>query len=215
MSVEPVARKIILKIDVGKAQVGISNLNVLELKTHRITIRTRRYKNRNITQHRLALSPHPKRTTQKTSFATTSTQQSSISPTTCQILSTNGSGPRYQQHLRYPSDVWQQQMEKVTFITYSNTHLYQKPNPVWEPDHTTNFTTQFKPIPRIDDYNPTYIDLDYGRDSHWDTETYNQNLIANCVAITKDGQPDCIPLSTYINLKCKNPCCVSQWALGN
>ena len=173
----------------------------------------------------------------------------------------------------YPSVVWQRQMEKATIITYNNTHLFQKPIPVWDPDYTNTFTTRFRPITLIDDYNPTYIDPDYGRDPYWDTELYNQDslqfqyvlddidhynrtihenppithnkktraLIENWqmndgtnhpvfpnplaethdsivepipqslldekqfqnVLITRDGEPDCIPLSTNINLKCK------------
>ena len=172
----------------------------------------------------------------------------------------------------YPSLVWQQQKEKALIITYNNTHLFQKPIPVWDPDYTTTFTTRFRPIPLVDDYNPTYIDPDCGRDPFWVTELYNQGLlqfqyviddndhynktvhenppithnkktralignwqmndgtnhpvfpnplgtenIENCaesipqsllderqflnVLITKNGEPDCIPLSTNINLK--------------
>ena len=174
----------------------------------------------------------------------------------------------------YPSVVWQQQMEKATIISYNNTHLFQKPIPVWNPDYATTFTTRFRPIPLIDDYNPTYIDPDYGRYLYWDTEIYNQDLLHiqyvlddieqynktvhenppsthtkktwalienwqmndgtnhpvfpnplgaenpeniaesipqslldekqfQNVLITKDGEPDCIPQSTNINLKCK------------
>ena len=125
----------------------------------------------------------------------------------------------------------------------------------------------------IDDYNPTFIDPDYGRDPYWDIEIYNQDLLQfqyvlddiahyqttvhesppithnkktraienwqmndgtthpvfpnplgienteTCpepipqsildekqfqnILITKEGEPDCIPLSTSINLKCK------------
>ena len=77
----------------------------------------------------------------------------------------------------YPSVVWQQQMEKATTITYNNTHLFKKLIPVWDTDYTTTFTTRFRPIPLIDDYNPTYIDPDYGRDSYWDTEINNQDLL--------------------------------------
>ena len=69
--VESVARKLTLKNDVGKAPVRIASLNVLGVTIHLITIQTRKYKNRNITQHGLAPSPHPRRTIQKTSFATT------------------------------------------------------------------------------------------------------------------------------------------------
>ena len=174
----------------------------------------------------------------------------------------------------YPSVVWQQQMEKANVITYNNTHLFQKPIPVWDPDYTTTFTTRFRPIPLIDDYNPTYIDPDYGRDPYWDIEIYNQDLLQfqyvlddiahyqttvhenppithnkktralienwqmndgtnhpvfpnplgtetneastepipqslldekqfQNILITKEGEPDCIPLSTSINLKYK------------
>ena len=174
----------------------------------------------------------------------------------------------------YPSVVWQQQMDKAITITYNNTNLFQKPIPVWDPDYTTTFTTRFRPIPLVDNYNPTYIDPDYGGDPYWDTEIYNQEqlqfqyvlddiehynrtvhenppithnkktraLVENWqmndvtnhpvfpnplgtethedvaqpipqslldekqfqnVLITRDGEPDCVPLSTNINLKCK------------
>ena len=65
-SVEPVARRITLKNDVGKAPVRNSSLSVLGLKIHRIAIQIRKKnKNRIITQHRQAPSPHPKWTIQK------------------------------------------------------------------------------------------------------------------------------------------------------
>ena len=67
-------------------------------------------------------------------------------------------------------------MEKVIIITYNNTHLFQKPIPVWDPDYTTTFTTRLRPILLVDDYSPTYIDPDYGRDPYWDTERFNQVL---------------------------------------
>ena len=165
-------------------------------------------------------------------------------------------------------------MDKAITITYTNTHVIQKPFPIWDLDYTTTFTTRFRPIPLIDYYNPTYIDPDYGRDPYWDTEIYNQDLLQfqyvlddiehynktvhenppfthnkktrvlieiwqmndgtnhpvvpnplgiknsektaesipqslldekqfQNVLITKDGEPDCIPLSTNTNLKCK------------
>ena len=165
-------------------------------------------------------------------------------------------------------------MEKATIITYNNTHLFQKPILVRDPDYTATLTIRFRPIPLVDNYNPTYIDPDYGRDPYWDTELYNQDLLQfqyvlddiehnvktayenppithnkktralienwqmndgtnhpvfrnplgtenteNCaepisqplldekqfqnILIIKDGEPDCIPLSTTINFKCK------------
>ena len=85
---------------------------------------------------------------------------------------------KYQHQLMgYPSVVWQQQMEKATIITYNNTYSFQKPIPVWGPDYTTTFTTRFRAISLVDDYNHTYIDQDYGRDPYWDTELYNQDML--------------------------------------
>ena len=49
LSVELVTRKITLKNDVDKAQVRISSLNVIGLKTHRTTVRTTKHKT--TTQH--------------------------------------------------------------------------------------------------------------------------------------------------------------------
>ena len=70
------------------------------------------------------------------------------------------------QLMGYPSVVWQQQMEKACIIAYNNTHLYQKQMPIWDIDHTTEYSTRFRPIPQIDSYNPHYIDPDYGRDPY-------------------------------------------------
>ena len=81
----------------------------------------------------------------------------------------------YQQQLMgYPSVVWQQQMEEKTLITYNSTHLYQKLIPNWDPRYTTNFTTRFRLILFIDEYNQTYINPDYGSGPSWDTEIYSQ-----------------------------------------
>ena len=56
--------------------------------------------------------------------------------------------------------------------------MFRKPIPVWVLDYTTTFTTpRLRPIPLVDDYNPTYIDPDYGSDPYWDTKLYNQDLL--------------------------------------
>ena len=77
----------------------------------------------------------------------------------------------------FPTVVWQQQMEKAALFTHNITHLYQKQIPNWGPDYTTGFTTRFRPMPLIDDYNPTYIDPDYGSYPYWDTEIYDKDLL--------------------------------------
>ena len=68
-------------------------------------------------------------------------------------------------------------MDKALITTFNNTHLFQKPIPVWDPDYTATFTIQFRPNPLVDDFNSTYIDQDNGRDPYWDTELYNQDLL--------------------------------------
>ena len=98
----------------------------------------------------------------KTNIAMTPTPQSRISQTKRQIGTSN------QNLLRkgttndgHHSVVWQQQMEIASLITYSNTHLFQKPILILDPIYTTNF-----PISFIDDYNPHYTDPDYAAKDH-------------------------------------------------
>ena len=54
--------------------------------------------------------------------------------------------------------------------------LYQKPIPIWDPDYTTNFNNRFRPNTLVDDYIPTYIDPDYGRDPNGDSEIFKMDL---------------------------------------
>ena len=89
-------------------------------------------------------------------------------------------------------------MDKAIVITYNNTHLFQKPIPVWDPDYTKTSTTRFRPIPLVDDYNRESWRLYWNNPTIAPEEKQFQNVL-----IIKDGEPDCIPLSTNINLKCK------------
>ena len=44
-------------------------------------------------------------------------------------------------------------------------------------DYTKDFETQFRPLPLIEEYNPQFIDPEYGKDTSWDDELYDkQNL---------------------------------------
>ena len=287
LSVGLVARKITLESDVGRAQVRTSNLGAPDLKIQMTTIQIQRYKSHTTNQHRPTPNLHPRTMTQKTNFATTLIQPTSVRPTVHQIGPPNKLFHNFQQQLMgYPSVVWQQQMEKATVITYINTPSLQKPIPVWDPDYTTTFSNRFRSIPLIDDYNPKYFDPDYGRDPYWDTEIYNQDLLQfqhalddielyqrtvhksppiphnkktralietwqmndgtnhpvflnplgtedtetadeptpkylldekqfQSVLITKDGEPDCIPLSTNINLNCKKRMLYFPMDVGN
>ena len=212
---------------------------------------------------------------QKPSFATTPILPTSISPTIYRVGSPNKTFPRLSTTTDGLSHCSLAATDGKSYHYYcNNTHLFQNPILVWDPDYTATFTSRFRPIPLIDDYNPTYIDPDYGRDPYWDTKIYNQDLLQfqyviddiehynktvhenppvthnkktktlienwqmndgtnhpvfpnhlgtesteNCadsipqsllderqfqnVLNTKEGEPDCIPLSTNINLKCE------------
>ena len=75
-----------------------------------------------------------------------------------------------------PSVVWQQQMEKAYIKTYKTVHN-DRPDRYYDMDYTQNFETQFRPLPLFEDYNPQYIDPDYGKDPYGDDELYDkQNL---------------------------------------
>ena len=263
LGVEPVARRTIRKKGVGKAQVRTLNPNAQGLRTRTTISPIQKHKNHSTSQHRPISILISYRRFKKLAWPRLQYNQLVSVRQYIKSDPPTRSFHKYEQQLMgYPSVVWQQQLAKATIITYNNTHLFQKPIPVWHPDYTDNFTTQFRPIPLVDDYNPTYIDPNYGRDPYWYTELYNQDLLQfqyvlddiehynmtahENPAIThnkktravienwqmKDGtnhpvfpnplgtknteycaepisqslldeKPDCIPLSTTINLKCK------------
>ena len=67
-------------------------------------------------------------------------------------------------------------MEKAYIKTYKAVHN-DRPHRYYDMDYTKNFETHFRPLPLIEDYNPQYIDPDYGKDPYWDDELYDkQNL---------------------------------------
>ena len=138
----------------------VSSLNNLGLNNPRIATQTGRYKNHNITQHRLTPRPHPRITTKIASPRLQHNQLVSVRQNVRSDPPTEVFHEYQQQLMEYPSVVWQQQMEKATIITFNNTHLYQTPITVWDPDQITCFTTEFRRTPLIDDYNPTKIDPD-------------------------------------------------------
>ena len=75
-----------------------------------------------------------------------------------------------------PSDVWQQQIEKAYIKTYKKVHN-DRPDRYYDFDYIKDFETHFRPLQLIEDYNPQYIDPEYGKDSYWDDELYDkQNL---------------------------------------
>ena len=76
----------------------------------------------------------------------------------------------FQQYIKdtngIPSVVWQQQMEKAYIKTYKVVHN-DRADRYYEKDYSEVFEFQFRPLLLIEDYNPQYIDPDYGKDPYW------------------------------------------------
>ena len=75
-----------------------------------------------------------------------------------------------------PSVVWQQQMEKAYIKTYKVVHN-DRPDRYYDRDYTKDFETQFRPLQLIEDYNPQYIDPEYGKDPNWDDVLYERQSL--------------------------------------
>ena len=75
-----------------------------------------------------------------------------------------------------PSVFWQQQMEKTYIKTYKQVQN-DRPDRYYDFDYTKDFETQFRVLPLVEDYNPHYIDPEYGNDPYWDHETYDKRTL--------------------------------------
>ena len=142
-----------------------------------IPIRTKNPKSPTIVKHQLQANQLPKSLNQKLISPRLqindymSVRQSVISdpPITKfrqNIKDTNG----------IPSIVWQQQMEKAYFKTYKTAHN-NRPDRYYEKYYTKDFETQFRPLQLIEDYNPQYIDLEYGKDPYCDDDLYDRQSL--------------------------------------
>ena len=49
--------------------------------------------------------------------------------------------------------------------------------PTYEYDYTDNFETQFRPLPEVVAYDAYFVDPQYGFDSYWDEEIYDQDKL--------------------------------------
>ena len=76
-----------------------------------------------------------------------------------------------------PSVVWQQQMEKAYIRRCNNMHIIRKTLPIYEYDYTDNFDTYFRPLPEVVAYDPYFVDPQYGFDTYWDEEIYDQDKL--------------------------------------
>ena len=65
-----------------------------------------------------------------------------------------------------------------------------------------NFTT-IRPVPLIDNYNPYYLDPDFGFDPYWDIQIYNQHYLHfynNFTKNTIDIEPDSPEIDQNLNI---------------
>ena len=88
-----------------------------------------------------------------------------------------------------PSVVWQQQVEKAYNKTYKAVQN-DRPDRYYDRDYTKTFETQFRLLPLIEDYNPQYIDPDYGKTrigmkKYTINKTYSLDATNNLQRMTK------------------------------
>ena len=80
---------------------------------------------------------------------------------------------------------WQQQEVKSTPTKIYDLDL--------QSDRQQYNTTTIPPLPLIDNYNPYYLDPDFGFDPYWDIQTYNQHHLHFCNNFHKNSteiEPD-------------------------
>ena len=82
-------------------------------------------------------------------------------------------------------------------------------------DRLDSTTDNIRPIPSIPDYNPYYIDPDYGIDPYWDVQIYNQHELhfyANFNKQQAEIEPDCPVADEALN-NILTMALVDQWQL--
>ena len=101
---------------------------------------------------------------------------------------------------------WQQQMRITPTQFCTSDH---------RSDRLDSTTDNIRPIPSIPDYNPCYIDPDYGIDPYWDVQIYNQHELhfyANFNKQQAEIEPDCPVADEALN-KILTMALVDQWQL--
>ena len=101
---------------------------------------------------------------------------------------------------------WQQQMRITPTQFCTSDH---------RSDRHDSTTDNIRPIPSIPDYNPYYIDPDYGIDPYWDAQIYNQHELhfyANFNKQQAEIEPDCPVADGALN-NILTTALVDQWQL--
>ena len=68
-------------------------------------------------------------------------------------------------------------MEKAYIKRYNIMHLIHKTLLTYEYDSTDNFETQFIPFPEVVAYDTYFVDPQYGLDTYWDEDLYDQDKL--------------------------------------
>ena len=68
-------------------------------------------------------------------------------------------------------------MEKAYIQRYNNMHMIHKTLPTYKYDYTDNFDTQFRPLPEVVAYDTYFVEPQYGLDSYWDEDLYDQDKL--------------------------------------
>ena len=56
-------------------------------------------------------------------------------------------------------------------------HIIHKIFPTYKYDYTDNFDPQFRPLPEVVAYDAYFVDPQYGFDTYWDEEFYDQDKL--------------------------------------
>ena len=76
-------------------------------------------------------------------------------------------------------------MEKAYIKTYKIVHNDRPDRNYYDTDYTKDLETQFRPLQLIEDYNPQYIDREYGKDPFWDDELYDTSDMTSIQQTTR------------------------------
>ena len=68
-------------------------------------------------------------------------------------------------------------MKKAYIPRYSSMHMIHKTLPTYKYDYTDNFDTEFRPLPEVVAYDTYSVDPQYGLDTHWDEDLYDQDKL--------------------------------------
>ena len=76
-------------------------------------------------------------------------------------------------------------MEEGYIQRYNSMHMIQKTLSLYKHDYIKSFDTQFRLLPEFVAYDKYFVDPQYGLDTYWDEDLYDQNNLECEVAHNK------------------------------